>query len=870
MEQQRGVEFRRRRECVTYNNVLQQNSLRRSNHGDRNNAQESLFGKDLSVHNCLAPWNHFGRCLIPIIIVISMLMSFYCNFWSKSPSLLTNTASVMVQSSRLRPATGSVHVIVVGGGLAGISAALEAATEGARVTLLEKEASLGGNSAKATSGINGVQTEAQWAAGIHDDTVSRFVQDVLVSGRPDRLRAQQSRVYEPTANSVPSLAHTLGARSAKAVEFLQTNLGSPLSHVVPLGGHSVPRTHRLPPSPDGSPLPIGFLTISALKRALEKANITVLLNTRVLDLALDVTAVPYNVQGVKVTQVDSKLNASFSNFSDDGPEVTLMEADAVVLTTGGFAADVEPGGLVARWLPEVPTQLPFTTNGKFATGDMLKVAFRYKLQTVGLEDIQLHPTSFVDPAAPSRKEKFLCPEAIRGFGAILLDSRGERFVNELQHRDVVTKAILAHGQPASAWHLPHRSSSDEGPEPITVLLLMNEVIRERLSPPVFDFYKKRGFIRELGDLSNAVRILQLSRLVDTLTEYAATAEDTISGKESRDPLGRHHFGTVFRPTDTYFAAFVTPASHYTMGGIRINPETQVIPEGLPSVPVTNLFAAGEVAGGVHGKNRLGGNGMLESVVYGRIAGYNAARVASIKHIQKNLVNASVEKPLPLSVREIEPILDSNTSVSSPFFWRLVLSLPSLGQVSGLPLNAARLSYSISVTERRHQLQDGELRDTFLVETPVSTIGYIAALLPPTGPSSLLKHLHPGDTLLVHPTNSGAIKSPSMALYFNQELGILELAVETNSTSINVAARLGYGEITPREKIKIHLVVDGNSPVDPSSLVSYLNALGLKAVAMTYESFKHFKERKGTISPISLLDIKQALEAHCSSSSCTNI
>lgn len=166
-------------------------------------------------------------------IVIVFILHFQFLRHSRSSDMISNS---------------SPHVIIIGGGLAGLSAAAQALASGAHITLVEKH-KLGGNSAKATSGINGVPTQHQTVA----DTIDLFVQDIIKSGqdRTDRC-----------------LAHVLSGYSAAAVEFLEEKLNRELSDVAILGGHSRPRTHRLPTSPTSKPVPIGFTVIHSLRRFL--------------------------------------------------------------------------------------------------------------------------------------------------------------------------------------------------------------------------------------------------------------------------------------------------------------------------------------------------------------------------------------------------------------------------------------------------------------------------------------------------------------------------------------------------------------------------------------------------------------------------
>lgn len=114
----------------------------------------------------------------------------------------------------------------------------------------------------------------------------------------------------------------------------------------------------------------------------------------------------------------------------------LTARGPVVLATGGYAADFEKDGLLAKHRPDT---LPLsTTNGDHCTGDGLKMALKIGGRAVDLEKVQVHPTGLVDPKEPGAKTKFLAAEALRGAGGLLLDSEGNRFADELGHRDYVT------------------------------------------------------------------------------------------------------------------------------------------------------------------------------------------------------------------------------------------------------------------------------------------------------------------------------------------------------------------------------------------------------------------------------------------------
>jgi len=143
---------------------------------------------------------------------------------------------------------------------------------------------------------------------------------------------------------------------------------------------------------------------------------------------------------------------------------------------------------------------------------------------------------------------------------------------------------------------------------------------QRFGAGAVGFYKFKGLIEDVGSLDQVAAKLGVdaSVLRETIQSYQAAAD---SGE---DALGKVSFPTAFSEKDHFYLAFITPSLHYCMGGLEINESAQVLRAGAEKKPVPGLFAAGEVTGGVHGANRLGGNSLLECVVYGRIAGQHAA------------------------------------------------------------------------------------------------------------------------------------------------------------------------------------------------------------------------------------------------------
>lgn len=464
------------------------------------------------------------------------------------------------------------RVIVVGGGLAGLTAAHSLLQHGCSVLLLDKSAFLGGNSTKATSGINGTPSQAQSAAKIHDSH-QLFIEDMNtsfhggVAGKP-----------------VSPIVKDLGRLSGESIDWLIHHFQIDLSVLGLMGGHSAMRTHR------GKEKFPGMTITYALTVALEKAEkedshrAKILKKARVTRLLRGQEA---NSPVVGVVYVDK-----------DGKEHT--ELGPVIITTGGFGADFTESSLLAKYRPEL---LKFsTTNGDHCTGDGLKMGAAVGAGLVDMEHVQVHPTGLVDPKDPDSKVKFLAAEAIRGTGALMLNAKGERFVNELGRRDHVSNAMLK-GNAGPYRLLLNKKASDE--------ILWH-----------CKHYVGRGLMKHFpsGDALAEDMGISPKALQETFKKYNAAAA---AGKP--DEYDKKTFRNApFDIKDSFYAALITPVVHYTMGGLKVNEKTHVLDQKTGKA-IPGLYCAGEAAGGVHGVNRLGGNSLLDCVVFGRVAGAEAAK-----------------------------------------------------------------------------------------------------------------------------------------------------------------------------------------------------------------------------------------------------
>ncbi|CAI5977284.1 unnamed protein product [Closterium sp. NIES-65] len=364
-----------------------------------------------------------------------------------------------------------------------------------------------------------------------------------------------------------------------------------------------PRTHRS--KPDGKPMNIGFRIMSVLIKyveALPADKAKVVKQARVTALLTDDSGA---VTGVKYETPAAD--------GSGGKEETEVKASAVILATGGYSADKAEGGLLDQHTPKLRNLA--TTNGPFATGDGVRLGVAAGAGLIHMDQVQLHPTGYVDPKDPRNPVKFLAPEALRGCGGILLNEKGDRFVNELTTRDAVVEAILKHCGP-----LPEVPDAPAGGAdmPAVSYLILNQEAINKFDPLSCQFYIGKGLIRKF----DSVEALSEGTKLPAANVKAALDAYGHHDAEKGDPFGKTVFPVLFNSSEPpLYVAIITPSLHYCMGGLKFDTSGRILKED--GSPIPGLFGAGEVTGGLHGANRLGGNSLLECVVYGRVAGISA-------------------------------------------------------------------------------------------------------------------------------------------------------------------------------------------------------------------------------------------------------
>lgn len=459
----------------------------------------------------------------------------------------TSGASQNFQYASIDELKEDYDIVIIGAGGAGMAAAISAKESGANPVIFEKMPIAGGNTMKASAGMNASETKFQEKEGIKDSN-DLFYEETLVGGKETNNK---------------ELLRYFVDHSASAIDWLDS-MGIELNNLTTTGGMSVKRTHR---PADGSA--VGEYLVDGLLRNISERKIPIFVNA-------DVTEI--NEKNGKVDGVKVVFN---------GKEKKEVQANAVVVTTGGFGANMD---MVTEQKPELSGYV--STNQEGSTGDGIKMIEKLGGATVDMDQIQIHPTV-------QQESAYLITEAVRGEGSILVNQKGERFVNELETRDKVSAAI---------------NNLDEG----YAYLIFDDALRERVT--AINFYKEQGFVEEGNTIEELAKKIDIpaNNLDETLKKW----NDAVKAQKDNE-FDRSTGMDEPLEKAPYYAIKVAPGIHHTMGGVVINTRTEVLKKD--NQPIPGLYAAGEVTGGLHGQNRIGGNAVADIIIFGRQAGEQSAK-----------------------------------------------------------------------------------------------------------------------------------------------------------------------------------------------------------------------------------------------------
>ena len=454
-------------------------------------------------------------------------------------------------------------IVIIGAGGAGMAAAIKASDAGSSVVILEQLSYAGGNTIRSEGGMNAAETIYQAENSI-DDTIEAMIEDTLTGGK--------------NINDV-KLVEYFVKNTAPTIDWL-TSIGMDVSDVAQGAGASFARMHR---PADGSK--IGGVLVPVLLDNLNQRNITILFQTTANEIVL--------TDGIVTGVIASDKDGNKVNF----------DANAVVIATGGFGANEE---VYTEYRPDLKGFT--TTNHPGATGSGIIMAQEVGADVVDMDKIQTNPTVEIT-------SNTVISESVRGKGTIMINTSGDRFVSEMETRDVLSTAIL--------------NEQDK-----VAYLVFDQRVMDSMVALKVNFEKgiitKGETIEELGSVIG-VDSTTLAQTINSWNDIVASKSDTQFGR------------TTGMDEDLslapYYAIKIAPAVHYTMGGVKINTNTEVIDTN--NEIIKGLYAAGEVTGGLHGANRLGGHAVADIMVFGTTAG-----------IQANLYVAELEeKQLQLPVDE---------------------------------------------------------------------------------------------------------------------------------------------------------------------------------------------------------------------------
>lgn len=385
------------------------------------------------------------------------------------------------------------------------------------------------------------------------------------------------KFYEDTYNSGdqqanPELVHVMAEEALDATNWLINDIGVEFmpDRLQQFGGHSVPRA-LIPVGNHGDEL------ILKLEAAAEKAGVDMF----------------FSVKGEELVENDGKVTAIKASYGDQ--EIVFNANKGVILATGGFASNVE---MRKKYNANYDERFK-TTARDVSSGDGILMAEEIGAQLVDMEFIQVYPTcnpqtGIISYVANARMD-----------GGILVNQEGQRFVNEMGRRDDISNAIL--DQTGSYAYLVWGQETEE-------IGHMTEVHSVE-----FQKWIDSGLLHVADTLEECAEYFDVDpqALVATVEAYNTSVEDGVDEDFNRS-------GSVRKTaTGPFYIQKVVPSSHHTMGGVAINTNAQVL--DTEGNVIEGLYAAGEVTGDIHGTNRLGGNAITDCVVFGRIAGRNAAQ-----------------------------------------------------------------------------------------------------------------------------------------------------------------------------------------------------------------------------------------------------
>lgn len=501
-------------------------------------------------------------------------------------------------------------VVIVGAGGAGMAAAASAAAEGAKVVVLEKTAAIGGNTKLGEGTYNSADPAMQANIEMTADNCKEVEEAIAVeTDDPDykalieavatdyadwqanngktlfdsvNWHALQTYLGGGSIDDIP-LIREYAEKAPETLEWLQNEIGIPFKSdyiFMAIGGkwcrgHQIDLVAATGAEGDNG----GRVYINKLEEYATAKGAIIECNAKVTALLVD--------EGGAVIGCDAER--------PDGSKVTV-NAPSTIITTGGYGADSE---LVLKYSNGAITTT-LHSCAVSSTGDGLGLVENAGGSLINLDQIQVHPLG--DPIDDCGCVSEFVGNWLSATEYMFVNKEGKRFINEDNTRYAISMAELEQTD-GQMWLIV---DSSEIADDATRTDLINSLLGDGHSY-VADTLE--GLAEQIGVDPEAL---------------AATVEEYNAGMEAgEDAFGKSASKESVITTGPFYASLRTPTVHYTMGGVKINGEAQVL--DADGQPVPGLYAAGEVASGIHGNNRLGGNAYPDIMTFGRIAGINAAK-----------------------------------------------------------------------------------------------------------------------------------------------------------------------------------------------------------------------------------------------------
>lgn len=491
-------------------------------------------------------------------------------------------------------------VVIIGAGGAGMTAAYEVLSAGGSVVMIEKTGAVGGNTIAAGSALNAADSQRQQKMTMSDSEMQKINDLLALEPVDDYMASWQESVKSDLEEYVakgssylydspdlhklqtyvggdyvgnPVLIDKFAEGASESVKFLES-LGTvwkeDLSAAI---GATWNRSH-MPTKEAWGPKGASFVLPQATK--VQEMGGEVKLNHKAEHLIME----NGSVVGVSGT-------------TDKGDTFEARASKGVIITTGGFGANVEMRQEYNTFWPNLDASVK-TTNVASATGDGITLALEANANLVGMEWIQM--------LTNADKQDFSA--SINNF--VYVNAEGKRYVKEDGRRDEIASATLDQTGSYCYW-ITDTQEADERLGGVTYAgFVINDLIDGKL------MFKADT----IEDLAKQLK-MDPARLKETLDTYNKAVETGVDGE-----FGRKVFGNKIEK-GPFYANYVTPKVHHTMGGIEINELAQV--KDASGNIINGLYAAGEVTGGIHGANRLGGNAIADIITFGRIAGQSVMK-----------------------------------------------------------------------------------------------------------------------------------------------------------------------------------------------------------------------------------------------------